>query len=126
MSALRVINCDRVTFRWNNSLIVQIQVVSFADVGYDNPHEMDITLISSSGAIHFVERGAQEHIDLIELLLSIHGVLEEEDEELEDLTELLVLSVYTKYWGKTLKLIQNTLIKCMTIFILYFELSSFN
>ena len=125
MSALRVINYERVTFRWNNSLIVQIQVVTFADAGYDNPHEMDIKLISSSGAIHFVERGEQVHIDLIELLLSIHGVLEEEDEELEDLTELLVLPVYTKYWGKTLKLIQYTLINCMTIFVL-FELSSFN
>ena len=100
MSALRAITYDRVSFPWNNSLIVQIQVVTFADAGYDNPHEMDIKLISSSGAIHFVERGEQEHIDLIELLLSFHGVLEEEDEELEDLTELLVLPVYTKYWGE--------------------------
>ena len=106
MSALIVISYERVTFRWNNFFIVQTQVVSFADVGYDKPHVIHIKLISSSGAIHFIDRGEQEHVDLIELLLSIHGVLEEEDEELEDLIELLVLPVHTKYWGQALKLIQ--------------------
>ena len=95
MSALCVFNYDRVTFQWNDCLIV----VSFANVGYDNSHEMDLKFISSSGAIHFGDRGEQEHVDLIEFLISIPGVLTEEDEELEDLTELLFLPVYIKYWG---------------------------
>ena len=71
----------------------------FTNIGVNNPHALDIRLYCQNGDVLFVQRGGDEHLQLIELVIDVSFVLEEDDPKLQELLSDIIAPVVSLVWG---------------------------
>ena len=76
-----------------------MEVLCFTKIGVNNPHALDIRLYSQNGDVLIVQRGGDEHLQLIELLIDVSSVPEEDDPELQELLSYIIAPVFSLVWG---------------------------